>query len=211
MTRYELLKARWQDGCGAGICSGARKVFCRGALPCDVLFIGEAPGVSEDTIGQPFVGEAGKLLDKIVANALLYCMGADLRLAFANLVGCIPRDEGGGKAGPPCHQDIQHCAPRLRDIVDLARPRLIVAVGTLARDYLDRKMRGNVWETQALKRNRKKEQKDHVLHPGTYVPRIDIVHPAAILRANEAQQGLMAQRAEIQLVTAFQSLLAPAK
>jgi uracil-DNA glycosylase family 4 len=207
MTRYQLLKARWEDGCGASICSGARKVFCRGALPCDVLFVGEAPGESEDALGQPFIGPAGKLLDRIlvVVGKYLWMSHPGVpwpRLAFANLVGCVPRDEDGEKAGPPCHQDIRHCSPRLRDIVDLARPRLIVAVGTLARDYLDRKMRGNVWET-----DRTKGKKDRALAAGAYVPRVDIVHPAAILRANEAQQGLMAQRAEVQLVTAFQALL----
>jgi uracil-DNA glycosylase len=62
-------------------------VLCRGRLPCDVLFVGEAPGVSEDVLGRPFVGPAGKLLDTIVERAL----DGQYDCAMTNLVACIPK------------------------------------------------------------------------------------------------------------------------
>lgn len=45
-------------------------VLARGTVPCDVLFVGEAPGASEDALGQPFVGPAGHLLDQVIERAL---------------------------------------------------------------------------------------------------------------------------------------------
>src|SRR4051812_28157858 len=59
-----------------------------GRLPCDVLFIGEAPGSSEDALGLPFVGPAGDLLDQIKQRAL----PPETSCAFTNLVACYPRE-----------------------------------------------------------------------------------------------------------------------
>ena len=90
---------RWKNGCGSRLCFGVKNVcLARGKVPCDVLFVGEAPGESEDTIGKPFVGPAGKLLDYIIGRAL---QGTELRAAFTNLVCCIPRDDDGGKSIEP--------------------------------------------------------------------------------------------------------------
>jgi uracil-DNA glycosylase family 4 len=71
MTRFQLFCQKWGEGCGSTQCAGAnRVVLVRGSVPCDVLFIGEAPGQSEDVVGRPFVGPAGKLLDRIIEDAL---------------------------------------------------------------------------------------------------------------------------------------------
>jgi uracil-DNA glycosylase len=45
-------------------------VLARGSIPCDILFVGEAPGRSEDALGKPFVGPAGILLDEMIEDAL---------------------------------------------------------------------------------------------------------------------------------------------
>jgi len=45
-------------------------VVGRGTIPADILFIGEAPGISEDTIGLAFIGEGGKLLDYMIQEAV---------------------------------------------------------------------------------------------------------------------------------------------
>jgi uracil-DNA glycosylase family 4 len=162
---------RWKDGCGASICEGARKVFCRGKLPCDVLFIGEGPGESEDTIGTCFVGPAGKLLDHIISQAI----PSSLRVAFTNIVCCIPREEDGRKATEPDDDSILACQPRLVEFVEIAKPKLIVCVGAMARDWLS----PGYAHSAPIPRS---------------IPRIDITHPAAILRASIAMKGLMVQR-----------------
>jgi uracil-DNA glycosylase family 4 len=197
-TAYELFVERWKDGCGSSLCAGARKVvLARGCVPCDVLFIGEAPGESENVIGQPFVGPAGHLLDHIVERALAWEGEAaesskdqvfHYRIAFCNVVGCIPRDEEGGKVADPAPADVKACAPRLREFVELANPSLIVCVGAVARKWLDPKSKGRV----ALHRE---------------IPMTDISHPAYILRANIAQRTLLVQRAIVTIATAAQEYL----
>jgi uracil-DNA glycosylase family 4 len=188
-TAYELFVERWSDGCGSSLCAGARKVvLARGCVPCDVLFVGEAPGESENVTGVPFVGPAGHLLDHIVDRALAPDGMLLYSVAFCNVVGCIPRDAEGGKVADPAPADVKACAPRLREFVELANPRLIVCVGTVARKWLDPKSKGRV----ALPRD---------------IHMTDISHPAYILRANIAQRTLLVQRAIVTIATAAQEYL----
>lgn len=187
---------RWKDCTACHLCEGRQRVvLARGSIPCDVLFIGEGPGESEDSLGAPFVGPAGQLLDRIVNRAGLPSKHVDLpnntwRLltwAFTNLVCCIPRDEDGGKATEPDDEAIDACSVRLVEFVELASPKLIVCVGKLAKDWLD-----PGWK--------------HSIQLHRKIPLVDILHPAAILRANVAQQGLMIQRCVVQLRNAVEEL-----
>jgi uracil-DNA glycosylase family 4 len=188
-------KERWKNGCGSSICSCAyRKVFCRGTYPCDVLFVGEAPGVSEDLMGYPFVGPAGHLQDRVIVqslgavNEVRVLQGKpQLTHAMTNLVCCIPRNEAGGKAGEPEPDDIVACAPRLKEFVSLCKPRLIVCLGDLARDWL-------------------MPQQKHRLDLGHRCQMIHTVHPAAIIRAPIAARGMMRQRAIVTITTACEEL-----
>lgn len=182
---------QWGKGCGHGMCSRARNVvLVRGTVPCDVLFLGEAPGTSEDDIGLPFVGPAGKLMDKIIRRSgLTHC---NLTHALANLVGCLPRDGVGKKAGEPEDDQIEQCQPRLEEFITwVAMPRLVVCVGKLA----------DQWTEPGLK---------HSIHYDVHNPRgvsrVAINHPAFILRSNVAQQGLMVQRCVVTIATAAENL-----
>jgi uracil-DNA glycosylase len=180
---YQQFREKWRDGCGSTLCPSARRiVFARGCIPCDVLFVGEAPGESENVEGVPFAGPAGMLLDRIIARAVPV---PAVRIGFTNVVCCIPRDEDGRKAIEPDHEAILQCRDRLSEFVDLCKPRLVVCVGKLAKDYLDRGYK------HSLK-----------LPEGT--AQIDVTHPAAILRANIAQQGLMFQRCVVQIANAVE-------
>lgn len=184
---------RWQDCTRCSLCQRrARVVLARGIVPCDLLFVGEAPGESEDALGRPFVGPAGKLLDRIVARALDDLGPFDR--AYTNLVACVPREEEGAKAGQPPDEAVKACRPRLEEFLVLAdrgqRLRLLVAVGALARDWLDPGYRHSVRLPRPL-------------------PQVALVHPAAILRANVAQQGLLIQRAVVTLRNAVEELGAP--
>jgi uracil-DNA glycosylase len=155
-------------------------VLARGNVPADILFIGEAPGQSEDVLGQPFVGPAGKLLDRQIAEAFGNCPGLDLRLCFTNLVCCIPKDETNKKVGEPDKESIEACSARLDEMLVLCRPKLVVAVGDLADKWL--------------------------VGDGGVLNKVKITHPAAILRAEIVRQSLMNQKVIVILENAFRDL-----
>ena len=176
---------RWIDCKRCPLCETRdRVVLARGRVPCDVLFCGEAAGESENVLGAPFVGPAGHLLDDIIQRSA----PDNKRIAMTNLVACIPRDDDGGKATEPDDESIEACRPRLEEFIALAKPRLVVAVGMLARD----------WLTQGYKYS--------IRLPQPAPPLIEIVHPAAILRANSAQQSLMVRKCVVTLTNAFAKL-----
>ena len=133
MTPYQKHRQRWKDCTRCPLCERRNcVVLARGRIPCQVLLVGEAPGESEDVIGQPFVGPAGHLLDRIVAEAV----PEGITTCFTNVVACIPRGVDGGKAGEPPEDALRACAPRLLEIIAVCRPRLIVRVGKLADQWV---------------------------------------------------------------------------
>jgi len=168
---YKQHKKKWIDCKKCVLCEKRnRVVLARGCLPCDILFVGEAPGVSEDVLGRPFIGPAGKLLDSII-DSVVEIRGA--RTAFTNLVCCIPKNDGGNKVGEPAKESIDSCAERLKQMVLIANPKVIVAVGKLA--------------------------KKHVAIICEGIKAISIIHPAAILRLDISQQSLAVHRVKLQL------------
>lgn len=144
-------------------------VIYRGKMPCDLLFIGEGPGKSENAQGRPFIGEAGHLLDAIIADSV----PTDIRYALTNLVGCLPLENEDGRR-TPTDESIKACGPRLVDFTEIAAPKLIVCVGKLATHWLDPYL------------------KESIKIPT--IPRVDITHPSAILQAPTIQQGMMRRR-----------------
>lgn len=108
-------------------------VLYRGACPCQVLFIGEAPGESEDIIGKPFVGPAGDLL-----NELLDPIEPYVEYGITNVICCIPSFHEEGKIGirAPNKHEMQACSPRLTEIIKLADPLLIVTLGQIAAKHI---------------------------------------------------------------------------
>ena len=108
-------------GCGFEPCETAtRMVPGEGNPQAAVMFVGEAPGATEDQLGRPFVGRAGKLLDELLAEAGL--VRGDVWIT--NVV----------KARPPRNRDpkapeVAHWMPVLEQEVELIRPRLIVPLG----------------------------------------------------------------------------------
>lgn len=168
-------------------------VLARGTLPADVAFIGEAPGVSEDVLGRPFVGPAGQLLNKIIKQVMTNYeantgMGSPTT-AFTNLVACLP-DKSMSNHAPP-DEAIKACHNRLRDFILICKPKLVVCVGALA----------TKWVAASPYRER--------LGLGNYpnpTPIVNIVHPAAVLRANVAAQGLMIQKCVVTIANAIEEL-----
>jgi uracil-DNA glycosylase family 4 len=112
-------------------------VFFRGDCPCDVLFIGEAPGKDEDLIGQPFIGRAGDILDELIKDSGHELHWSDVNqgdytFGITNIVCCIPwkADHSGVRA--PSDKEAKACSPRLVKTILAANPKLIVLLGLSA-------------------------------------------------------------------------------
>jgi uracil-DNA glycosylase len=151
------------DGCTA--CGLARTRRCSvpgvGDPAAEWLFVGEAPGAEEDERGEPFVGQAGKLLDAMLA-ALSLARGR--KVYIANVLKCRPP---GNRTPEPA--EVEACRPYLDRQIELIRPKLIVALGRsaantlLSNDATIASLRGRV-------------------HRYRGVPLIVTYHPAYLLR-----------------------------
>ena len=103
-------------------------VFGVGDEDADWMLIGEAPGAEEDRLGEPFVGQAGKLLDNMLA-ALGLRRGENVYIA--NVLKCRPP---GNRNPEP--DEVAKCSPHLRRQIELVQPKLIVAMGRFAAQTL---------------------------------------------------------------------------
>ena len=125
-----------------------------------VMFIGEGPGENEDLQGEPFVGRAGKLLDKFLA-------AIDLdrsKIYIANMVKCRPP-----KNRDPKPEEQEACIGYLREQVRIIRPKIIVCLGRIsAQRLIDPNFKVTVEHGKIVEKN-------GVLMMGTF-------HPAALLR-----------------------------
>jgi uracil-DNA glycosylase family 4 len=99
-------------------------VFGVGDEQADWLFVGEGPGEEEDARGEPFVGQAGKLLDNMLM-AIRLKRGDNVYIA--NIVKCRPPNNRNPDSG-----EIAQCLPYLQRQIELIQPRLIVALGKTA-------------------------------------------------------------------------------
>ncbi|WP_265920573.1 uracil-DNA glycosylase [Cupriavidus nantongensis] len=150
-------------GCTAcGLCqTRTNTVFGVGARQAEWMLVGEAPGENEDLQGEPFVGQAGKLLDNML-GALGLARGRNVFIA--NVLKCRPP----GNRNPEA-EEVAQCEPFLRRQIALVRPRVIVVLGRFAAQSLLRtttpigKLRGTV-------------------HAYEGIPVVVTYHPAYLLR-----------------------------
>ena len=98
-------------------------VFGAGNSKADIVFVGEAPGRDEDLKGEPFVGKAGQLLDKILTAVKM----TRNEVYICNIIKCRPPDNR-----TPYQIEIDLCLPYLEKQLKLISPKLIVALGTTA-------------------------------------------------------------------------------
>ena len=139
-----------------------KTVFGVGDENADWLFVGEGPGADEDAQGEPFVGQAGKLLDNMLA-AIKLKRGQNVYIA--NLIKCRPP----GNRNPEPAEALA-CEPYLHRQIELIKPRLIIALGKvaavnlLAREASIASLRGR-------------------LHQYRGIPLVVTYHPAYLLRS----------------------------
>jgi DNA polymerase len=136
-------------------------VFGVGDPDAEWLFVGEAPGVEEDYQGEPFVGQAGRLLDNML---LAISLKRGLNVYIANVLKCRPPDNR-----DPHRGEITECAAFLKRQVELIKPKLIVALGRVAAQSL-LNTQANVTDLRG---------KQYFYHG---VPVIVTYHPAYLLR-----------------------------
>ena len=102
-------------------------VFGEGNPKAEILLVGEAPGADEDRIGRPFVGAAGKLLDKILAAINL----SRNEVFICNILKCHPPQNR-----DPLPEEIALCQPYLMKQIELAQPKFILCLGRFAAQTL---------------------------------------------------------------------------
>lgn len=139
-----------------------KTVFGVGDRNADWLFVGEAPGAEEDRQGEPFVGQAGKLLDNMLA-AIKLKRGNNVYIA--NVLKCRPPDNR-----DPHGEEVEQCNPYLMRQVELIKPKIIIALGKFAAQSL-------LNSDNSISSMRGK------LHAYNGVPVIVTYHPAYLLRS----------------------------
>ena len=102
-------------------------VIGEGSLDADIMFIGEAPGRNEDIQGVPFVGRAGKILDKLLAHINLKRED----VVIANILKCRPP----GNRNPQ-KNEVECCTPFLDAQIEIIKPKFLVPLGNFSYRYL---------------------------------------------------------------------------
>ncbi|MEW5904950.1 MAG: uracil-DNA glycosylase [Pseudomonadota bacterium] len=146
---WPALKQQVRDCTACKLRAGCTQtVFGVGDEQADWLFVGEGPGADEDALGEPFVGQAGKLLDNMLA-AIKLKRGANVYIA--NIVKCRPPNNRAPEA-----EEVAACLPYLHRQIALIQPKLIVALGRtaanalLGRDVPLGSLRGTLHEYQGI-------------------------------------------------------------
>jgi uracil-DNA glycosylase family 4 len=142
-------------------------VFGVGDPNASLLLVGEAPGAEEDRLGEPFVGRAGKLLDKILA-AIDRNRHKDVYIC--NVMKCRPPNNR-----DPLRAEVDQCEPYLLHQIHLIKPKLIVALGRVAGQTLL-----NVDKSLKSLRN--------IFHDYHGTPLMVTYHPAALLRNQDLKR-----------------------
>ena len=148
-------------------------VFGEGASHSAIFFVGEQPGDQEDIAGKPFVGPAGKLLDKCLAEA-----GIERTQAYVtNMVKHFKWEPRGKRRihEKPNQMEISACKPWLDREIEAVRPKMIVALGaTAAQGLLGPSFRVT-------------KQRGKVMRVEGYPPILATVHPSSLLRQITAE------------------------
>jgi DNA polymerase len=142
-------------------------VFGEGSSEADLVFVGEAPGREEDLAGRPFVGEAGRLLTRIIENGMGLTRD---EVYICNVVKCRPP-----KNRDPEADEIGACIPFLKKQIELINPQVICILGRVAGQELLGKDLKITWERG-------------IWHSFMDIPVMPTYHPAYILRNPSAKR-----------------------
>ncbi len=163
------------EGCPLRGMGARQSVFARGNPTAPVLIVGEGPGAEEDARGEPFVGKAGQLLDRMIAAA-----GLTDRVFITNTVFWRPP---GNRTPTPAEQAI--CAPFVERAFAILRPRVVLLLGTAASK--------SVLQTDEGIMKLRGQWKEWRLPEGDVsAPALPTLHPAFLLRQPQAKRAVWA-------------------
>ncbi|HUZ28375.1 MAG TPA: uracil-DNA glycosylase, partial [Solirubrobacteraceae bacterium] len=181
--RRELLKAEYLEARDCTRCplhqTRTTVVFGSGNADAELMFVGEAPGANEDRMGLPFVGQAGKLLDKLLEE-----IGKERGDVFiANTLLCRPPDNR-----DPQPKEIEACQDHLFKKIELIEPTMICTLGNFSTKLL----RGDPTGISRL------HGQEEIRAVGPRVVRLyPLYHPAAALYTPSTLEMLRADFARI--------------
>lgn len=148
--------------CPALCKSRTQVVFGSGSSQAQVLFLGEAPGASEDREGVPFCGASGKVLSELLGSIGL----SREDIFITNTILCRPDDNRN-----PAREEVENCRERLDQLIQVMQPKVIVTIGNFATERIlgrtgINSIRGKVFST---------------LVQGQEIQVVPVVHPASYL------------------------------
>jgi DNA polymerase len=154
-------------------------VFGEGNHNCDVMFIGEAPGMNEDKLKRPFVGRAGKLLDVLIKS-----IGWEREQVYiTNIVKRRPPENR-----DPLPEEIESYKPYLARQIEIINPRVIATLGRFSMNYFLPSAKIMRDQGKLFKWVERGEKGGN----GTVRFIVPIIHPAAALRATSVLEALEA-------------------
>lgn len=158
------------EGCPLRTMGAKQAVFSRGNPQAPILIVGEGPGAEEDERGQPFVGKAGKLLDRMLAAG-----GLTDRVFITNTVFWRPP---GNRTPTPQEQAV--CLPFLERAFALLRPKVVLLLGAAAAK--------SVLQTdEGIMRMRGQWREWRLAEGAVSAPALPTLHPAFLLRQPQAK------------------------
>ncbi|MEM7672303.1 MAG: uracil-DNA glycosylase [Verrucomicrobiota bacterium] len=130
VERWNWLKERVKgcETCKGQVKSGMQVVFGVGNLDAELFLCGEAPGADEEVQGEPFVGPAGQLLNKILATA----GWTREQVYIGNIMNWRPDTGATFGNRPPTDEELQFCLPYLKAQLEIIQPKVILALGKTA-------------------------------------------------------------------------------
>jgi uracil-DNA glycosylase len=168
--------------------TGTQTVFGEGSPQARILFVGEQPGDQEDKLGKPFVGPAGRLFDKALAEA-----GIDRSLAYVTNAVKHFKWQARGKRRihqKPSWSEIAACRPWLDAELHVVKPRVLVCLGaTAAQSLLGRQFRVT-------------KQRGEPVESELAQVVIATVHPSSILRSDDRETEFAAFVSDLKAVAA---------
>ena len=159
------------EGCPLKGLGARQAVFARGNPEAEVLVIGEGPGGEEDERGQPFVGKAGRLLDRMLAEA-----GLEGRVFITNTVFWRPP---GNRTPTPAEQAV--CAPFVERAFALLKPKAVLLVGAAASKSV-------LGADEGIMKLRGQWREWRLAEGGVSAPALPTLHPAFLLRQPMAKR-----------------------
>lgn len=173
---YPALASRIASCTACPLSVGRRRVVVgSGPVPGPLLLVGEGPGAQEDALGLPFVGRAGQLLDRLLAEA-----GLDRAdVAVTNVVKCRPPGNR-----PPSRREVDTCRGWLTAQLDAIDPRVIVSLGGTA----------TAWFLGRGRRLADVRGRTHDVAGRAVLP---TYHPSAALRFGPAGEPMALLRADL--------------